>query len=697
MLRYRGRPGLPGRGSQAESTPALTDRGIVISGQSNGQNLYTYGETQFMAVFDEAYPASTNTLIDGATSGSALIDTNAGDTNWWYKPSDGTYGAAWDTFETAVGAYAGTMVAILWDQGEADLEVSANGTKRAEYKSGLVTLFTHMRDLVGNVPVFICPIGRRGDLAVTNLGYQTIREIQKELADEYAWIYLLPEKFTEGDDAGAHLDQAGYENYAPKAARKIMDVLGVNYAGVDGPEITGWSRNGTTVTVTLAHDGGTDFTPTTAIEGFKFFDGDTDTEITISAAVRTNATTITLTLADEPTTGNEMFYYGWNPMNGVDNTKLVLDNMADPMPLRSFGDIIDTLPSGLSFTDVADAVVSTQYTANATVTGFDGTLTAEVTSGAAEIRKNSTGTWGATVDVVSGDTINARNTSSGSDGTGVNATIVCGAASDTWTITTEAVGGDGSMQDTVASCVFDLDARIIDSYDGTSQYWRNLVTAPADGQVQGDYDFTLGNTSSAANDDPLFSGTAGTPTGKFTYSSVGAADFFQAIMQTPLFRDMHKSSGGSDHGFSGELKFIQNEQTQVYFATSNTSTAEGLRITANASEKLQLIQRHNGGTNASFTSDDTLVNNTTYAFVITHSHSTHTTKCLIEGGSIDSKTHTFGSSTTNANDVPAIGAEADGGVQCADGTEFISFQAYNAFLSDGDMSAALAAIIARRT
>lgn len=67
-----------------------------------------------------------------------------------------------------------------------------------------------------------------------------------------------------------------------------------------------------------------------------------------------------------------------------------------------------------------------------------------------------------------------------------------------------------SMGDIVASNVFDLDARLTDSYPGTGETWFNLNPSPADGDTQSNLDFWLGKNGSAGTDDPTFS------TNKFT-------------------------------------------------------------------------------------------------------------------------------------------------------------------------------------
>lgn len=82
----------------------------------------------------------------------------------------------------------------------------------------------------------------------------------------------------------------------------------------------------------IDHNSGTDFTPTTGIEGFVFLDD--GVEIPITAAVRTNAALIILTLDSEPT-GVEELYYGYGTMSTVDPTNLVEDNATVSLALLS--------------------------------------------------------------------------------------------------------------------------------------------------------------------------------------------------------------------------------------------------------------------------------------------------------------------------------------------------------------------------
>ena len=74
---------------------------------------------------------------------------------------------------------------------------------------------------------------------------------------------------------------------------------------------------------------------------------------------------------------------------------------------------------------------------------FCGTLTASVSGGDAQIRKNGTGTWGTSITVSGGDTINIHMTSSSFYYTDTTATVTIGSTVDTWTITTDSDPGTG--------------------------------------------------------------------------------------------------------------------------------------------------------------------------------------------------------------------------------------------------------------
>lgn len=96
----------------------------------------------------------------------------------------------------------------------------------------------------------------------------------------------------------------------------------------------------------------------------------------------------------------------------------------------------DTTPDGFSFTDVTEAVPGTLTVSNSiTIGGINAAVAVSVSGG--EIRING-GSWGTSGTVNNGETLEVRVTSSGSNSTGVTATVTVGGVSDIWSVTTAA-------------------------------------------------------------------------------------------------------------------------------------------------------------------------------------------------------------------------------------------------------------------
>jgi hypothetical protein len=182
--------------------------------------------------------------------------------------------------------------------------------------------------------VFLVPIGSETNA----LPYQTIRNAQKQLALENpAWIYYCPERFDLQRADTIHMTDASAAICADRTTRKMLSVLGYTVPGpVDGSVISAASRVGAIVTATLTHPVGiTDFTPASAIQGFRFFNA-VNAEVSIISADHTDATTITVTLASAPSGVDGTLYYGYQSLNEItDLTKLVHGNDSNTLPLKS--------------------------------------------------------------------------------------------------------------------------------------------------------------------------------------------------------------------------------------------------------------------------------------------------------------------------------------------------------------------------
>lgn len=181
-------------------------------------------------------------------------------------------------------------------------------------------------------------------------------------------------------------------------------------------------------------------------------------------------------------------------------------------------------PSGLSFTNVTGAALSTVTTSgSATITfsGCSSALSVSVTGAAsAQISVNG-GAWVTSGSINSGQTLQVRLTSSGSVSTGLTATVTVGSSSTNWTVTTRggslaifetsglyigtALGGlsgaDAICQSEANAAGYSVTFKAVMSDDSTSASSRLTLSYP----IVNAYD---GTTVSSSN---LFNGTLTNP------------------------------------------------------------------------------------------------------------------------------------------------------------------------------------------
>lgn len=294
------------------------------------------GYISFIETADALYNGAEVLTIEGATGASGLSDLTNGSSYWWHRTNQ-LPGPAYDTWKAAAYDIGATPSWSLWAQGEADSAVIDNASEitAAQYKADLLAMFTQMRnDLNNQLQIGIQGLGRRSSGHSNPGGIQTIREIQQELAAENSWIHILGYSYDQALQDDVHLTDAGYASVAQRLIRRAAKIDGKSVSGsTSGPQITAAVRSGTTVSVTISHDAGTDFTPSSGIVGFRFFDG--GSEITINSAVRTDATTVTLTLASTPT-GVEELYYCYDDASDITNANVgsvLKDNSTEALPL----------------------------------------------------------------------------------------------------------------------------------------------------------------------------------------------------------------------------------------------------------------------------------------------------------------------------------------------------------------------------
>ncbi len=327
---------------------------FAFCGQSNGFYWYTSGAENISGQDGVAWAATSWADVDGfnvdglkAFGNTFNTDTGMAVGIIAHSPSStGLVAAAdsgsgyWTNFASAPystldgyvsGRTSDELEGVIFIQGENDV---AAAVSEATYQTALGTLVSRMRtdwlnkSAQTNLPVILVEIGTH--TTANDADQQAIRNAQLAFAAATADVYMsgstvdLPLR-----DAVHYTNAANYQTLAPRVA-KVAAAIFNGSSTTPWPRATGWSRSGTTVTVTLAHGAGTDFTPTTGIDGFEFLDG--GTPITISAAVRTNATTITLTLATSPS-GAESLRYGYGA--NVIQPNAVVDNQTLKFALAS--------------------------------------------------------------------------------------------------------------------------------------------------------------------------------------------------------------------------------------------------------------------------------------------------------------------------------------------------------------------------
>jgi hypothetical protein len=241
----------------------------------------------------------------------------------------------------------GTIRGILWHQGGTGIN-DASLTK-ASYKSRLAAIKTGFAS-VGSFSLFgVFPLMHRTDTTNTDAATQQTRQAHYEYIAENAgtvnlgWTPDVPM----ADDV--HQTAAGSEVIAYAYAHALLYTMGIVTEPHLGPRITGVSRNGTVLTLTVLHNGGTSLktqfgtqqgsifsdeysnefdgmasasgTPT----GFQVFPRDSahnDGAAMAISSIALGTSTITITLSANPGTAVDVYYqYG-----RFDNTAPVFDN-----------------------------------------------------------------------------------------------------------------------------------------------------------------------------------------------------------------------------------------------------------------------------------------------------------------------------------------------------------------------------------
>lgn len=153
-------------------------------------------------------------------------------------------------------------------------------------------------------------------------------------------VHLYPGSTAQPMDTAGntqHNATDGFYAVRAVAARRIAQVFGKGgITAARGPYVSGVAcqKGQNTLTVSIAHVAGTDFTMGDKTGWRVTLDG---TAVPIVSVAKVNATTVTITLADDIYAATVGVQYGWGTMNRADRTQFIFDNatpIAYPMQAR---------------------------------------------------------------------------------------------------------------------------------------------------------------------------------------------------------------------------------------------------------------------------------------------------------------------------------------------------------------------------
>ncbi len=248
-----------------------------------------------------------------------------------------------------------------------------------------------------------------------------------------------------------------------------------------------------------------------------------------------------------------------------------------------------------------------------------------------------------------------------------------------------------SLANTIPSCVFDLDATIKRSWDGSSQGITNLCNAPATGEAHTYYDFWRGSGSGSGSDDPTLGGTAATPsaslnldgTQKITHKAGAGPTAFLANAQREDVADPWSILMAFHYVASGSV-------TQALCGTTNANATRGFRLVVSTAGVLSLV-RANGSTSNTKATGLTLVDGTDYLLGFTFQNDTLAYKASISGTTFSDSGSALTLATNNAASTGLFAvctANTSATINLVNGSKLYGVSMFNTILSDANYAAA---------
>ncbi len=264
-------------------------------------------------------------LLCYAVDGAPLLSTSTPysvDYGYWLNTAAG---APYPLFQVGAAAVGGIIEFVLYIGSESD---AFSGAAEANVEAGLGTLFGRLKtDCGSNVKMLIPMLGRGTDW--TDAGFDNVSTAIFNAVNNNPGMYLSTSKKDLALLDNVHLSASGNTTHGQREAQTALYLMGYEtyYRGPYPVSIA--KVDSTHADITIAHHGGTDFTPASGITGFRIFEG--GSARAISAAVRQTATTIRCTTA---ALGSGTLTFDYDFGENPDVSGAVFDNSPMALPLE---------------------------------------------------------------------------------------------------------------------------------------------------------------------------------------------------------------------------------------------------------------------------------------------------------------------------------------------------------------------------
>jgi hypothetical protein len=256
--------------------------------------------------------------------------------------------ANWSAFANMVTATGGDMEMVLWYQGESDAVDQSNSSMTAGWDTLRQQFYTLTGRTAANSHFGLVSLaaGQYNNSTPGQFGAMRQWQVSYGTAGTQGVFYLGAAHDSDLRDS-VHLSNAGLNRMGKRWAAAALYRYGIGSPS-NGPYVTGATYNGSIVTVTLAHSGGTALVDGgggngSALTGFEFKDANGNV-LTVNSTTIASPTTLQFTVSGVPTTVSyAMMNYphlsNYSGSGTFSIASIVYDNNGAGYPLRPFAAI----------------------------------------------------------------------------------------------------------------------------------------------------------------------------------------------------------------------------------------------------------------------------------------------------------------------------------------------------------------------